>query len=59
MEMTDLISQFTEDLEFEALVIWADILDVEVNYPPLGDMWPDWEVELRQDVAEAMERVGK
>ncbi len=58
MEIDDLIDQFTEDLELDVLVEWAKILEVEVNPPPLGDMWPDWQNELRVEVAEAMGKVG-
>jgi len=50
----DAIDQFIEDMDFDTLLIWANTLDVEVNYPPVGDMWPDWECELRTEVAEAL-----
>lgn len=59
MDINDLIDQFVEDLTFEALIIWADLLDVEVNYPPLDDIWPDWDNELRVEVGEAMAKVGR
>jgi hypothetical protein len=56
MDIDDLINQFTEDLAFDALLIWA----VEHNQEQwLDDDWPDKENELRTAVAEAMERVGK
>jgi len=58
MTIDDLIEQLVTDLEFDALIIWADILGVEVNYPPLKEMWPDWECELRQKVGDAMAQVG-
>ena len=58
MDIDDLINQFTEDLEFDALVEWAKILGVEINSTPTDDMWPDWENELRVEVAEAMGKVG-
>jgi hypothetical protein len=60
MNMADIIDQFTEDLTFDALIIWADILKVEHDEGMwLDDEWPDRESELRTKVAEAMERVGK
>ncbi len=59
MTMTDLITQLIDDMEFDVVVEWAKILEVEVNPPPLGDMWPDWQNELRVEVAEAMEKVGQ
>lgn len=59
MDMDDLIEHFVTDLDFDVLVIWADILNVEVEYPPLDDMYPDWEAELRQAVGDAMAKVGQ
>ena len=47
MDIDDLIDQFVEDLEFDALKHWAAILDVDYKEPPIDDMWPDWEAELR------------
>jgi hypothetical protein len=60
MNMDDLISQFTEDLTFDALLVWADILKIEHNHEQwLDDDYPEKESELRTAMAEAMERVGK
>lgn len=59
MKMDDLIDQFVEDLDFEVLIIWADILNVDVDPPPLSDMWPDWQNELRIEVGDAMGKVGQ
>ena len=59
MNMDDLIEQFVSDLKFDVLVGWAEMLGVEVNYPPTGDMWADWDCELRQEVGDAMARVGQ
>ena len=60
MDMDDLIDQFIGDLEFNVLIIWADILDVKHGEDMwLDDMWPDAESELRQKVAEAMGNIGK
>ena len=59
MDMDDLIDQFTEDLDFDALKPWCDILDVDYEEPPLDDMYPAWEAELRTEIGEAMANVGK
>ena len=59
MDIDDLIDQFISDLDFEVVVVWANILEVEVNPPPLGDMCPDWETELRTEVGDAMRKVGQ
>ena len=57
--MDDIIDQFVTALNFDVVMTWANILEVEINPPPLGDMWPDWEVELRTEVADAMKKVGE
>jgi hypothetical protein len=51
--------QHARKLDFDTLIIWADILGVEVDYPPIDDMYPDWENELRVEVGEAMAKAGK
>lgn len=55
--MDDFINQFVEDLTIDALFIWADILGVEINPPPLDDMYPDFDNELRIEVAEELVNV--
>ncbi len=50
--MDDLIYQFTEDLQFDALKGWCDVLSIDYEEPPLDDMYPDWEAELRTEIAE-------
>lgn len=60
MDIDDLIDQFVEDLTFEALVIWADILEVEHDENAwIKDIWIEKENELRLAVGEAMAKVGK
>ena len=58
MDMDDLITQITEDLDFDALEDWCAILSVDYELPPIDDMYPDWESELRTEIAEAMGKVG-
>ena len=59
MDIDDLINQFTEDLDFDALKPWCDILGIDYDPPPLGDMWPDWEVELRTEIGDAIAQIGR
>jgi hypothetical protein len=59
MNMTDLIAQFCDDIQFDALEEWCTIFDIDFEYPQLDEMYPDWEDELRVKLAEAMEGVGK
>ena len=53
----DIIELLLEKLDFDAILRWAELLGVEVNYPPLDDMWPDWQDELTVEVGEAMRKV--
>lgn len=60
MSMDNLIDQFVENLDFDVLIIWADILDVEHEENLwLDDMWPELESELRVKVSEAMAEIGR
>ena len=59
MNLDDLIYQFTTDIDFDALEGWCAILGVDYELPPLDDMYPDWEGELRDELAEAMTKVSK
>ena len=60
MTIDDLIDQFVSDLEFDVLIIWADVLDVEHDENMwLDDMWTDAENELRVQVGDAMRKVGE
>ncbi len=58
MTLEDLTWQFTEDLEFDALKHWAALLGVDYEEPPTDDMYPDWEAELRTELAEVMMLIG-
>ena len=58
MTIDQLIEQFAEDIQFDALKDWAEILGVDYEEPMTDDEWPDWESELRGRTAEAMTKVG-
>lgn len=46
-----------ENIEFENLIDWADWLEVEHDENMwLDDMWPDYEEQLKVDVAEALRK---
>ena len=57
-DIDDIIDQFIEDIDFDTLIKWANFLGVEVNYPPIDDMYPDWECELKTEVGIVMRKVG-
>lgn len=59
MDIDDAIDNFIGCLDFDQVIAWADLLEVEVNYPPTSEMYPDWENELAVEVGEAMREVGK
>ena len=60
MTIDDLIDQLVEDLEFDVLIGWADILSVEhQEHFWMDDDYPERENELRVAVADAMRKVGE
>jgi len=58
MDKQDAIYNLIESLSFHEIIAWAHLLEVEVNYPPIDYMWPDWENELRVEVGEKMAEIG-
>ena len=58
MNIDDLIDQFTEDIQFDALKDWCCVLGVDYE-EPLDDMYPDWECEIRTELGDAMRKVGE
>ena len=59
LDIDDVIDDFISILDFDQIIVWANILDVEINYPPISDMWPDWQNELAVEVGDAMRKVGE
>lgn len=60
INMADFCEQFVEDLEFDVLIAWADVLGICPDHESwFDDDYPDKENELRGEVAEAMNNVGK
>ena len=57
LSIDDAIDNLISILDFEQIIAWANLLDVEVNYPPVSDMWPDWQDELAVEVGEAMRKI--
>ena len=59
MDIDDAIDDFISILDFDQIIAWANLLDVEINYPPVDDMWPDWQDLLAVEVGEVMRRIGE
>lgn len=59
INIDDIIDDFISILDFDHIIAWANLLDVEVNYPPCDDMWPDWESELAVEIGDAMRKIGQ
>ncbi len=57
LDIDDIIDLLLDELDFDAVLRWATVLDVEINYPPIDDMWPDWQNELTVEVGDAMRGV--
>ncbi len=54
MDIDNAIDQLIDELSFDSLKRWAVILGVDYEEPPIDDMYPDWEAELRTKLGEAM-----
>ena len=53
MDINDYIEQISEDLAFESLEHWCDMLNI--NYVlPLDDDIPDWDDDIRLQIGEAL-----
>lgn len=59
MDIDDTIDNFIACLDFDHIIAWANLLGVEVNYPPVSELWPDWQDELAVEVGDAMRKVGE
>ena len=59
IDIDDAIDNFIDTLDFDHILAWANLLGVEINYPPIDDMWPDWQNELTVEVGDAMRKVGE
>lgn len=58
-DIDDIIDEFIcpTVMDFDVVIKWANILEIEVNPPPVDDMYPDWENELRVEVGDAIRKV--
>ena len=54
MTTETLISQFAEDLAFDALKEWCGILGVDYEEPRADDDWPGWEGKIREKISEEL-----
>ena len=57
-DIDDAIDRLLDACDLDAVIRWARILGVEVEYPPVDDMYPDWENELRVEIGTAMNRLA-
>ncbi len=58
--MSHFTLQIVEDMEFDVLIAWADILSVPHDeHTWMDDDWIDFEDKLRVAVGNAMGKVGK
>jgi len=56
MKIDDAVYMFIDALDFDDLKRWAEFLGVDYEEPPIDDMYPDWEAELRTEMVEVMGR---
>ena len=50
----DCIDNLIENLDFDSLLIVANALGMEIEYPPTDDMYPDWDNELRVETGKEL-----
>jgi len=56
-DIDNVIDAFVDErtgLELDDLVKWANFMDVDVEYPPIDDMYPGWEAQLREEIGVAI-----
>ena len=58
MKTEDFWTQFAEDIDFDALKDWCEMFGIDYDEPPIDDMWPDWDGEIRTELAEALMKIG-
>ena len=54
IDIDDAVCEFIYALDFDNLKRWAEFLGVDYDEPPLDDLYPDWEAELRTEMHGAM-----
>lgn len=59
MDMDTFLTTLVDDMSFETVKGWAEILAVQITEPATDDEYPDWQDGVRVEVAEAMGKVGK
>ena len=52
MDTDTAIDNFIDSLDLDAVRRLAFYFDIDADYPPTDDMYPDWENELRTELAE-------
>ena len=52
-DIDDTIDSLIDYIDFDDLKAWCLFLEVDYEEPPIDDMYPDWEMELRTELGEA------
>lgn len=54
----NLIGNLLDALDFDAILRWARVLDVEIRFPVMTPIRMDWQDELIVEVGEAMLKIS-
>ncbi len=49
-EHENLIDGFVEDLDFDDMLKWLDLMEIDNEPPPIDDVYPDWERVKKEEL---------
>lgn len=52
------IEDFVDNMDFDDVIRWGNLLDLDTTLPYLDDDWPDWESEMKDKIVEELEKIG-
>lgn len=56
-DIDTIVDNFINDLELDQLTHLANLLDISWEYPPVDDMYPDWQAELETEILDELCKV--
>lgn len=53
-EHENLIDEFIGNIDFDNLLKWLDLMEIDNEPPPIDDMYPEWEGEKKTELMESL-----
>ena len=50
----NLLDEFVDNLDFDNLLKWLDLMNIDNEPPPTDDMYPDWEGAKKGELMESL-----